>query len=306
MTHTPLWMSKFGLQQFEDFTSRYNSEGDAHESLRDPFLDRFMHEPTEVLYHGVDTEIFKPVTQEEKMQWRAELGVPHWEFVFISVGRNGNRKQQPRLLEAFKMMLEGISPEHRHKYGMILHTGDPANTRGLGGWNLPLMVKELGLEGNVTFSDIDSNPIHGLTREQMAKLYQVGDCHVLATAGEGFGIPTIEAMACGLPVILPDNSTARELIGKNNLSRGILVKNDTFITGPTQGVKMSVVSVEDLAAQMSQMTAWTKKRKTMGKKAREWVVENCDWETLTDKLEAILIEAKDKPHAHGNNTQVRA
>ena len=83
MTHTPLWMSKFGLQQFEDFTSRYNSEGDAHESLRDPFLDRFMHEPTEVLYHGVDTEIFKPVTQEEKMR-RAELGVPHWEFVFIS------------------------------------------------------------------------------------------------------------------------------------------------------------------------------------------------------------------------------
>ena len=39
------------------------------------------------------------------------------------------------------MMLEGISPEHRHKYGMIMHTGDPANTRGLGGWNLPLMVK---------------------------------------------------------------------------------------------------------------------------------------------------------------------
>ena len=68
---------------------------------------------------------------------------------------------------------------------------------------------------------------------------------------------------------------------------------------------MSVVSVEDLAAQMSQMTAWTKKRKTMAKKAREWVVENCDWETITDKLEEILIEAKDKPHPHGNNTQVR-
>ena len=43
------------------------------------------------------------------------------------------QEQQPRLLEAFKMMLEGISPEHRHKYGMILHTGDPANTRGLEG-----------------------------------------------------------------------------------------------------------------------------------------------------------------------------
>ena len=305
MTHTPLWMSKFGLQQFEEFVARYNTKGYAHESLRDPYIDRYTYEPTEVLYHGVDTQLFKPVTQEQKMAWRAELGVPHWEFVFVSVGRNGNRKQQPRLLEAFRMMLDGLPEDERHKYGMIMHTGDPANSRGLGGWNLPLMVKELGLEGNVTFSDIYSNPIHGLTREQMAKLYQVGDCHVLATAGEGFGIPTIEAMACGLPVILPDNSTARELVGSDNLSRGILVKNDTFITGPTQGVKLSVVSIEDLAEQMTKMAGWSKKRKSMSKRARDWVVENCDWDLLIDKLEAILYEAKDKPHPHGNNTEVK-
>lgn len=304
MTHTPLWMSQFGIQQFEEFIARYNSEGEAHESLRDPFLDRFMHEPTDVLYHGVDTEVFTPVSQEQKEAWRAELGVGHWEFIFISVGRNGNRKQQPRLLEAFSLMLDSLPEEDRHKYGMIMHTGDPSNVRSLGGWNLPLMVKEMGLEGNVTFSDMSSNPIHGLTREQMAKLYQVGDCHVLATAGEGFGIPTVEAMACGLPVILPDNSTARELVGKKHLSRGILVKNDTYITGPTQGVKLSVVSISDLSVQMSQIVAWTKKRKTMSKRAREWVVKNCDWEVLTDKLEQILIEVKDKAHPHGNNTKV--
>jgi len=201
-------------------------------------------------------------------------------------------------------MLDSLPEEDRHKYGMIMHTGDPSNVRSLGGWNLPLMVKEMGLEGNVTFSDMSSNPIHGLTREQMAKLYQVGDCHVLATAGEGFGIPTVEAMACGLPVILPDNSTARELVGKKHLSRGILVKNDTYITGPTQGVKLSVVSISDLSVQMSQIVAWTKKRKTMSKRAREWVVKNCDWEVLTDKLEQILIEAKDRAHPHGNNTKV--
>lgn len=235
---------------------------------------------------------------------REQLGVPQWEFVFLSVGRNGNRKQTPRLIEAFAMMLDGIPAEDRHKYGLILHTGDPTNLRGLGGWNLPQMVSEMGLEGNITFSDISSNPIHGLTREQMTKLYQVADCHVSATAGEGFGLPTIEAMACGLPVILPDNSTARELIGEKHLSRGILVKNDTYITGPTQGVKLSVVSIEDLATQMTQMTAWTKKRATMSKRAREWVVENCDWDLLTDKLERILLEAKDQPHPHGNNTKV--
>ena len=303
MTHTPLWMSQFGQQQFLEFVERYKSDGSGREDMKDPFLDRFAIAPTDVLYQGVDTKMFTPVTDEVKAEMRAQLGL-HWEFVFVSVARNGNRKQIPRLLEALAMMLDGIPAEDRDKYGLILHTGDPTNLRGLGGWNLPHMVAEMGLEGNVTFSDISSNPLHGLTREQMAKLYQIADCHVSATAGEGFGLTTVEAMACGLPVILPDNSTARELIGEKHLSRGITVKNDTYIVGPTQGVKMSVVSTEDLATKMTKMSSWTKKRVSMAKRAREWVVENCDWDLITDTLERILLEAKDTPHPQGNNTKV--
>jgi len=302
MTHTPLWMSRFGKQQFEQFIESYNSDGTGRESLREPFLDRYQDSKTEVLYHGVDTDVFCPISEEEKATMREQLGVPQWDFVFVSVGRNGNRKQIPRLIEAFALMLDGIPSFQRHQYGLILHTGDPTNLRGLGGWNLPHMVSEMGLEGNITFSDISSNPIHGLTREQMAKLYQIADCHVSATAGEGFGLTTVEAMACGLPIILPDNSTARELVGKKSSSRGFSVKNDTYITGPTQGVKLSVVSIEDLAKQMDRMIHL--ERSDMSKRAREWVVENCDWELLTDKLESILLEAKDKPHPHGNNTKV--
>ena len=84
------------------------------------------------------------------------------------------------------------------------------------------MVKQMGIENNVVFSDNSNNPLRGLSREQLAEIYQVSDAHVMATGGEGFGIPSAEALACGIPIILPDNSTGPELIGEEE--RGWLGK----------------------------------------------------------------------------------
>ena len=301
MTHTPLWMSSFGREQFLDFVSKYNSKGHGDENKQDPFLDRFTTESIPMIYHGVDIDVFKPVSKKEKTEMRAKLGLSQWTTVFASVGRNGNRKQQPRLLEAFRMMLDKC--DNPDEIGLILHTGDPTNSKNMGGWNLPAMIHELKLERNVTFSDADSNPIHGVSRQDMSRIYQFSDCHVSATSGEGFGIPSAEAMACGIPVILPDNSTAPELIGQDS-SRGILVKNDTFITGPTHGIKLSIVSVESLAEAMMDMVVNVKERNKMGKRAREFAVKSFDWEIITDQFEELFRSTAGKPHPHGNNSVV--
>ena len=181
-------------------------------------------------------------------------------------------------------MLQSV--DNPEEIGLILHTGDPTNSKQLGGWNLPVMVSEMELGQIVTFSDINGNPVHGIGRNDMVKLFQIADCHVLATSGEGFGIPSAEAMSCGLPIILPDNSTGPELIGQDS-SRGILVKNDTFITGPTHGVKMSVVSVESLADAMLQMVVDTDSRAEMGENARAFATEHFDWELITDNIEQV-------------------
>lgn len=301
MTHTPLWMSSFGRNQFLNFINQFNSAGTGRDDKQDAFLDRFKHEDIPMVYHGVDINAFTPVTDERKAEMRAQMGLERWKTVFVSVGRNGNRKQQPRLLEAFKMMLQSV--DNPEEIGLILHTGDPTNSKQLGGWNLPVMVSEMELGQNVTFSDINGNPVHGIGRNDMVKLFQIADCHVLATSGEGFGIPSAEAMSCGLPIILPDNSTGPELIGQDS-SRGILVKNDTFITGPTHGVKMSVVSVESLADAMLQMVVDTDSRAEMGENARAFATEHFDWELITDNIEQVFRGAINKPHPHGNNSVV--
>ena len=46
----------------------------------------------------------------------------------------------------------------------------------------------------------------------MANLYNCMDVFVLPTAGEGFGIPTVEAMACGVPICVTNYTTGYELI----------------------------------------------------------------------------------------------
>lgn len=301
MVHTPLWMSDFGADQFSAFVGRWSSGGSGPEHMRDPMLDRYVQQPRDVLYHGVDLDVFKPVSREQKMAWRQALGIGHWDTVFISVARNTNRKQQPRLLHAFRAMLD--AHPNPQTVGLVLHTGDPTNTMGMGGWNLPEMLADLNLTQHVTFSDTSTNPLHGIPREDMARLFAMADVHVLATGGEGFGVPSAEAMACGLPIILPNNSTGPELVGRGG-KRGELVKCATTIVGPKWGVEMGLVDVRSLADAMLALAIDPETRERKGKEARRFAEKRFDWDTIVEQAERLMLKATETPHPLGANTRV--
>jgi len=299
MMHTPLWMSKFGQATWEGFVESHGSKGDATKEHRDAILDRFLSQKTDVLYHGVDLDIFKPVTPERKKELKAELGLD-CDFAFLCVARNTNRKQHPRLLEAFRKFLDR-KPEARVK--LILHCGDPGNDFGMGGWKLPTLIARYGLTDHVVFSDNSSNPLLGISTEDMAKLYQASDCHVMSTGGEGFGVPSAEAMACGIPIILPMNSTGPELVGVHQ--RGWLVDCATTIMGPQWAVNMGLVDVNRLRAAMEECYDDEEMRSARGSAGRKFAEENFDWEMLTDKFEKIMTKAIMTPHPLGGRAKVR-
>ncbi len=60
-----------------------------------------------------------------------------------------------------------------------------------------------------------------ISESEIPKLYRMADCHVTATRGESWGLPIGEALACGLPVILPEN----EMAGYTDY----VPKNDFFV-----------------------------------------------------------------------------
>ena len=308
MLHTPLWMANFGKQVFSDFIDEYSSVGTADKTLRDAILDRYRGKTGDVLWHGVDTAVFAPISKERKQEIKQKFGISHWDFIFCSVGRNTNRKQIPRLLDAFKKVLD--DSDDPDSIGLLLHCGDASDTMGMGGWDLPLTLTQLGLSKNVKFTDKGNNPLMGLSREELAMVYAVSDVHVLATGGEGFGVPSAEAMSCGLPIILPNNSTGSELTGGVieegvdviQTDRGWLVKQATTICGGKWSVNMGLVDVDCLAIAMKIAQDNPELRKTLGNNARQFAIDNLDWEIIVDQTEKILLKSAKTKHPLGRHS----
>jgi glycosyltransferase involved in cell wall biosynthesis len=92
---------------------------------------------------------------------------------------------------------------------LYLHT----EAKALHGIDLVALVDACGIDGNqVAFADQYQHRI-GVTDEMMAEIYTRSDVLLSATAGEGFGLPVLEAQACGTRVIVSNFSAQPELVG---------------------------------------------------------------------------------------------
>lgn len=111
------------------------------------------------------------------------------------------RKNVPRIIEAYSRL-----PEHlRKEYGLVI----AGRYQNLGHPLFPdprEVVARLGLESNVVFT--------GQIREQdKAPLFSAATVFVFPSLYEGFGIPVLEAMACGTPVVTSNVSALPEVAG---------------------------------------------------------------------------------------------
>ena len=68
----------------------------------------------------------------------------------------------------------------------------------------------MGVHDKLIYCDQYTNAL-GFPDAYMVNAYSAMDCHVLVSMGEGFGIPTIEAQACGTPVITSEWTASGEL-----------------------------------------------------------------------------------------------
>ncbi|MFH1587519.1 MAG: glycosyltransferase family 4 protein [Candidatus Diapherotrites archaeon] len=236
---------------------------------------------TEVIYHGVDSNVFSPV--KDKEQLKRNLGL-EGKFVIGFAGRNQERKKISRLLKAWKIFSTGKKDVH-----LILHTDpfDPEgpallDRKGPGGQKLEGLISVLGAE-NVSFTHMPSFQL-GLPLDHLNRIYNLFDIHVSATLGEGFGLTTLESMACGVPNILPDNTTAKELIG----GRGELAKIQAWVTA-NNNVEMGLVDVEDMAAKMNYLYENEDVRGKYSKNGRKFA-EEMDWKNIVPQWEKLLAK----------------
>jgi len=157
--------------------------------------------PVRYVPHGVDTGVFQPL---DRAGARQRLGWPADRFVAGMVAANYATRK------AFPQHIAGFAAFHRkHPDSMLyLHTEEATP----GGLDLTSLCVKAGLKvgTDVVFCDA-YRYLLGIPDSEMAAIYTAMDVLLLATKGEGFGIPIIEAQACGTPVILGDWSAMSEL-----------------------------------------------------------------------------------------------
>lgn len=155
--------------------------------------------------HGVDTTAFSPVPQAEA---REKLGIPEDAFLVGIVAANKgtpSRKALPTQLEAFARLHE------RHPEALLyLHTHLTPEMDGL---DLETTIRALGIPEEAVKVCNQYRNILGYSDPVMAAVYSCMDVLSSATMGEGFGVPIIEAQACGVPVIVGDWTSMPELVG---------------------------------------------------------------------------------------------
>ena len=141
-----------------------------------------------VIYHGIDHTLFKLYTN---LQVSFEL--PE-KFIF-SVGSIEPRKNLLGLLKAYN----NLSEDSKKEYKLVL--------AGFKGWE----NKEI-----MSIIEQNHNNIYYLgyiSDEELAKVYNLATLFVFPSFYEGFGLPPLEAMACGTPVVTSNTSSLPEVGG---------------------------------------------------------------------------------------------
>lgn len=172
--------------------------------------------------HGIRTDTFTPPLDRKAA--REEIGVDENFVIGVNAANNDAiRKGLPELMLAFARF-NARHPEARAL--LTLHSG--VHTEG--GQDLEAIADNLGIVDLVRVVDQYRYTTGLTTPEDLAQWYGICDVLLSTTYGEGFGLPVIEAQACGTPVITTRTSAMIEL---NPL--GFQVAGEPFWNGVHKG-----------------------------------------------------------------------
>jgi glycosyltransferase involved in cell wall biosynthesis len=166
----------------------------------------------EYVPHGIDTKIFKPTDKIQGMNVREYMGLTD-EFV---VGMNAANKSSGLIhRKAFSENLLAFAIfRERHKDAVLyLHT-EPLGIAG--GWNLIAMLQAFGIPKEAVMFPPNLDYKYGMSQQDLAALYSAMDVLLAPSFGEGFGLPTVEAQACGTRVIGSGWGATPDLIAEDS------------------------------------------------------------------------------------------
>jgi glycosyltransferase involved in cell wall biosynthesis len=199
-----------------------------------------------VAYPGYDDEVFKVVKDQEKAEDILKKYQISGDYI-IYIGTIQPRKNIIRLIRSVKKIND-----------LKLVIAGKIRGKGKQGWmNQEILEepKKLGIEDRVIFTDF-------VPTEELPYLISGSKAFVLPSLWEGFGIPVVEAMACGIPIITSNVSSLPEVVGE----AGLLV-NPESETQIEQAIRLLVTDkklhnkLSKKALEQSKKFSWVKMAK---------------------------------------------
>tara|TARA_R100000315_G_C5231704_1_gene142760 strand:+ start:545 stop:2236 length:1692 start_codon:yes stop_codon:yes gene_type:complete len=233
-----------------------------------------------------------------------------------TVMRNQRRKLYPNLISTFRKLLDEDAGLQKNTF-LYIHSSYPDV-----GWDLPYFLKRYNMGNHTLFTykckscgsffpsffqgslipcarcgqktAVMPNTNFGVTTEELGQIINCFDLYVQYSVCEGFGMPQVEAAACGVPVISVDYS-AMESVGKN--IKADMVKNKDFFWDLNTHSQRSIPDDEDLLEKMKKFIKLPQSMKSKkGMDAYMGVKKNYSWDKCAKSWEKYLdsVEIKDE------------
>ena len=273
-------------------------------------LNEIGHEHVQTLHGAIDSKNFFKLPVDERTKMRQYFKLED-DFVIGFVFRNQLRKSVPNLLEGFKIFCDK-NPEVSAK--LLLHTNWGE------GWDIPRLIKEKSIDPSrvlttyvckecksfevKSFREGDQDcPFcgseksqktpdtkTGASETQLNQIYNLMDvyCHPFTSGGQE--IPIQEAKLTELVTLATNYSCGEDSCSEE--SGGLPLSWTEYREPGTQFIKAST-DPESIANQLRKdLRMSSNKKESLGKKAREFVVNNYGIEAIGSKLEGIIDSAE--------------
>lgn len=244
-----------------------------------------------------------------KKQHKQNYGLnPDW-FVVGTVMRNQRRKLYPDLLASFRQFLDTIDKAVADKCFIYLHTCFPD-----AGWDIPRLIKENGLSTKTlmtyyckncksVYSSLynDSRCICkkcgydfvtfpssnvGVDTSNLCEIYNLFDVYVQYANSEGFGIPMVEAAACGLPIFATDFSAMSDVVQKLN---GFPINVAGYYREPETHCRRAVPDNADFVKKLTEYVGYSdSEKRKRGFLTRMMLEKHFNWDVTAKKWEKAI------------------
>ena len=257
-------------------------------------ITRKVSDKAEVIHlpHAVNTNIFSKIEGEEMDNFR-QNSLANAEnkdkMVFFWNNRNARRKQSGTVIFWFKEFLDRVGHDNAC---LIMHT-DPKDMHGQ---DLEAIVHELGLNTCQVMFSKDK-----VSSRSLAFLYNLADCTINIADAEGFGLATLESLACETPIIVTMTGGLQEQVtdGENWFGLGIEPSSRAIIgSQEIPYINEDRINGDEFVDSLEKFYNMTpEERAETGAAGRQHVMNNYSFQAYEDGWVNILTEVHEK---HGS------